>query len=248
MGPWTHTQLLFAGLATIARETQEWLDTHLAEHPVPPRSSRIHYYVGNEGWREASDWPPITTGRPLYLQPGGGLAETAPPAGSSASFRYDPTEPTPTIGGRLLSPDGGYRDDTALAARRDVLSFTSDALLADLIVHGSPVAELAHSSDIPYVDVFVRVSEVDAKGRSRNVSDGFRRLAQTTDQVSLELDAISHRFRAGTRIRVLIAGGNHPRFDRNLGNGEATSTGSRLTPSTHEVHFGTSRVMFPVGS
>ena len=96
--------------------------------------------------------------------------------------------------------------------------------------------------------MFVRVSEVDAKGRSRNVSDGYRRLADATDHVSLELDAISHRFRAGTRIRVLIAGGSHPRFDRNLGNGEATSTASQLTPSTHEVHFGTSRIVFPVGS
>ncbi len=211
-------------------------------------SGRFRFFVANEGWRALPDWPPTTTERPLYLQPGGGLAETAPTAGSSASFRYDPTEPTPTIGGRLLSPDGGYRDDTALAARRDVLSFTSDVLTADLVVHGSPVAELAHSSDNPYVDVFVRISEVDAKGRSRNVSDGYRRLAQATDHVSLELDAISHRFRAGTRIRVLIAGGSFPRFDRNLGHGEATSTGSQLAPSTHEVHFGTSRIVFPVGS
>ena len=204
--------------------------------------------MANEGWRELPDWPPTTTERPLYLQPGGGLADTPPTAGSSASFRYDPAEPTPTIGGRLLSPDGGYRDDTALAARRDVLSFTGEVLAADLVVHGSPVADLAHSSDNPHADVFVRISEVDAKGRSRNVSDGYRRLGHPTDHVSLELDAISHRFRAGTRIRVLIAGGSHPRFDRNLGNGEATSTGSRFTPSTHEVHFGTSRIVLPVGS
>jgi predicted acyl esterase len=96
--------------------------------------------------------------------------------------------------------------------------------------------------------VFVRVSEVDSKGKSRNVSDGYRRLAEPTDHVSLELDAISHRFRAGTRIRVVIAGGCHPRFDRNLGGGEPSSTGSGLTPSTHEVHFGTSRIVLPVES
>ena len=248
LGPWTHTQLLFNGLSTIARETQQWLDTHLAGRPTPPRSGRFRFWVAGEGWRELPDWPPTATKREFYLQPGGGLTNTAPPTGSSASFRYDPAEPTPTIGGRLLSPDGGYRDDTALAARRDVLSFTSDVLANDLYVHGNPVAELAHSSDSPYVDVFVRVSEVDAKGRSRNVSDGYRRLTEATDHVSLELDAISHRFRAGTRIRVLIAGGSHPRFDRNLGAGEATSTGSQLKPSTHEVHLGTSRIVLPVGS
>jgi uncharacterized protein len=248
MGPWTHTQLLLGGLATIARETQQWLDTHLAGRPATTRSSRVRFFVSGEGWRELPDWPPATTEREFYLEPGGGLSDTAPTAGSSASFRYDPSEPTPTIGGRLLSPDGGYRDDTELAARRDVLSFTSDVLTDDLYVHGNPVAELAHGSDNPYVDVFVRISEVDAKGRSRNVSDGYRRLADATDHVSLELDAISHRFRAGTRIRVLIAGGCHPRFDRNLGTGEATSTGSQLKPSTHQVHFGTSRIVFPVGS
>jgi uncharacterized protein len=248
MGPWTHTQLLFAGLSTIARETQDWLDTHLAGRPATARSGRFRFHVANEGWRELPDWPPTTTDRALYLQPGGGLTDTAPTAGSSASFRYDPADPTPTIGGRLLSPDGGCRDDTALADRRDVLSFTTDVLTKDLVVHGNPVAELAHSSDNPYVDVFVRISEVDAKGRSHNVSDAYRRLTEATDHVRLELDAISRRFRAGTRIRVLIAGGCHPRYDRNLGHGEPSSTGSQLAASTHEVHFGTSRIVFPVGS
>jgi uncharacterized protein len=250
MGPWTHTQLLVAGLPTVARETADWLDSHVGGRPAEPRPSRVRFFVRGEGWRELPDWPPATTDRALYLQPGGGLAETAPAAGSSASFRYDPAEPTPTIGGRLLSPDGGYRDDSALAARRDVLSFTSDVLTEDLCVLGNPIAELAHSSDNPYVDVFVRISEVAAKGRSRNVSDGYRRLDGRLDEgsVRLELDAIAHRFRAGTRIRVLIAGGSHPRFARNLGTGEATATGDQLTPAVHEVHFGTSRVELPIGS
>jgi uncharacterized protein len=253
MGPWNHTQLLFGGLRTMATETQEWLDTHLGGRPTQARSGRVRFFVKGEGWRELPDWPPTTTERALYLQPGGGLVETppSPAVSSSASFRYDPADPTPTIGGRLLSPDGGYRDDTALAARRDVLSFTSDVLTDDLYVHGNPVAELAHSSDNPHVDVFVRISEVDPKGRSRNVSDGYRRLDGTPhggNTVSLELDAIAHRFRAGSRIRVLVAGGSHPRYARNLGTGEATVTGSRLTPSTHEVHFGASRVLLPVGS
>jgi putative CocE/NonD family hydrolase len=197
------------------------------------------------------DWPPTTAERVLYLQPGGGLAETRPPATSpSAGFRYDPADPTPTIGGRLLSPDGGYRDDTRLAARRDVLSFTSDALSDDLCVHGNPIAELAHTSDNPHVDVFVRISEVfpakGAKGRSRNVSDGYRRLVDPADTVTVQLDAIAHRFSAGSRIRVLVAGGSHPRYTRNLGTGEGLATGRQVKPSTHEVHFGASRVVLPV--
>ena len=254
MGPWTHAQLLFQGLRTITQETTDWLDTHLADRPAEPRRGRVRFFVAGEGWREAADWPPSTRSHALYLQAGGGLTDTPPSsaAGSSAStattvsFRYDPADPTPTIGGRLLSPDGGYRDDTLLAARSDVLSFTTDVLTEDLCVQGNPVAELAHTSDNPHVDVFVRISEVDTKGRSRNVSDGYQRLANATDSVSVELDAIAHRFRAGSRIRVLIAGGSHPRYARNLGTGEALAGGRELKPSTHELHFGASRVVLPV--
>jgi uncharacterized protein len=248
IGPWTHTQLLVQGLRTITQESHAWLETHLVGRPAASRRSSVHFFVAGEGWREAADWPPATTEHALYLQPGGGLTDlpSSSAAAPSVSFRYDPADPTPTIGGRLLSPDGGYRDDTALAARSDVLSFTTDPLDEDLCVQGNPVAELAHTSDNPHVDVFVRISEVDTKGRSRNVSDGYLRLAEATDSVRVELDAIAHRFRAGSRIRVLIAGGSHPRYTRNLGTDEATATGSQLKASTHEVHFGTSRVMLPV--
>ena len=56
-----------------------------------------------------------------------------------------------------------------------MLCFTGDRLPADLYVVGTPVIELSHSCDNPYHDLFVRVSEVDAKGVSRNVSDGYLR-------------------------------------------------------------------------
>ena len=98
--------------------------------------------------------------------------------------------------------------------------------------------------------MFVRVSEVDAKGRSRNVSDGYRRGTPTSGTVTIELDAVAHRFRAGSRIRVLVAGGSHPRFARNLGTGEPLVTGRRLRPATHTVHLGdgASRLRLPAGA
>ena len=169
-----------------------------------------------------------------------------------ATFRYDPADPTPTTGGPLLSPNGGYRDDSRLALRDDVLAFTSLTLTHDLYVYGNPVVELTHSSDNPHVDLFVRVSEVrdvGAKGRSQNVSDGYRRLGatNTAETVSVELDGIAHRFRAGSRIRVLIAGGWFPRYARNLGTEEPLLTGRQATPATHAVHYGRSRLLLPVG-
>jgi putative CocE/NonD family hydrolase len=245
VGPWTHTQLLTRGLGAAARESLAWLDTHLGAS-ARPRPSTVRVFVTGAGWRELPDWPPATTVQPLYLQPGGGLAGTPPAPAPPTTFRFDPADPTPTIGGPLLSPTGGYRDDSRLTRRTDVLAFTGDALTEDLYVHGNPVVELAHTSDNPHVDVFVRVSEVDARGRSVNVSDGYRRLSEPSDTLRLELDAVAHRFRAGSRIRVLVAGGWHPRYARNLGTGEPVVSGRRMTSTTHTVHFGRSRLLLPV--
>ncbi len=240
IGPWTHTHMVAKAGGIAATETLDWLGTHLAGVSRPTRRSPVRVYVAHHGWIDLPDWPPSTGEGVLYLQPGGRLAAAPPPADTAAStFRYDPADPTPTVGGRLLSPQSGYRDDSVLAERGDVLSFTSGPLDDDLYVFGSPVVELAHEADIEHVDVFVRISEIDRRGRSRNVSDGYRRLsARAPGPVRIELDAIAHRFPAGTRLRVLVAGGSHPRYARNLGTGEPVLTGQRMVPSVHTVHHG----------
>jgi putative CocE/NonD family hydrolase len=203
-----------------------------------------------DGWVDLPDWPPATGERVLYLRAAGSLADLPGSDGRTSAFTYQPADPTPTVGGRLLSGKGGYREDTALAARADVLTFTGSPLAADLYSIGVPVIELAHHSDNPHHDLFVRISEVDGAGRSHNVSDGFRRYTTTSaDTVRIELDAIAHRFAAGSRIRVLVAGGSHPRFARNLGTGEPTETGQTLRPSTHTVlHDERSRLILPAGA
>lgn len=252
MGPWTHTQLLSRGLVTSARESLDWLDAHLGGATLR-RPGRVHVHVTGQGWRTVPDWPPATTDRALYLRPGGYLGETAPTKLKGVApgrFRYDPTDPTPTTGGPLLSAEGGYRDDSRLASRSDVLAFTSATLTHDLCVYGRPVVELTHSSDTPHADLFVRVSEVDARGRSKNVSDAYRRLGAAKSPgrtVRLELDGVAHRFRAGSHIRLLIAGSWFPRYTRNLGTGEPVLSGSRSVPVTHTVRYGRSRLLLPVG-
>ncbi|MGN6338094.1 CocE/NonD family hydrolase [Mycobacterium sp.] len=256
VGPWTHPQLPTKAFSACARETLDWLGTHLGDAATSRRPGRVRVYVtgGGGGWRSLPDWPPATTDRALYLRPGGHLGETAPTLKGlrPAIFRYDPDNPTPTTGGPILSPDGGYRDDSRLASRADVLAFTSATLTEDVYAYGSPVVELAHGADNPHADLFVRVSEVDAKGRSRNVSEAYRRLRSAAKPksekiVRLDLDAMAHRFRAGSRIRVLIAGSWSPRYAHNLGSGEPVLTGRQPTPVTHTVRYGRSRLLLPVG-
>jgi putative CocE/NonD family hydrolase len=249
VGSWTHMHMTTKAVPTVIRETLDWLGAHLNDRPT--HRSPVRVEVNGKGWLDLPDWPPSMPERVLYLQPTGRLGDAAPPDTVSATrFTYNPADPTPTIGGRLLAPEGGYRRDDKLAERPDVLCFTGDRLPADLYVVGTPIIELSHACDNPHHDLWVRISEVDRKGVSRNVSDGYVRGTDGSGTVRIELDATAHRFRAGSRIRVLVAGGSHPRFARNLGTDEPWAGGCETVIATHTVHLGdggTSRLVLPAG-
>jgi predicted acyl esterase len=100
--------------------------------------------------------------------------------------------------------------------------------------------ELAHRTDNPYADLFVRLCEVSENGRSINVSDGFQRLepAKASGTIRIRLEALAHRFTPGTRIRLQVSGGAHPRFARNLGTDEDPATGCSLAPSRRTILHG----------
>jgi putative CocE/NonD family hydrolase len=255
VGPWTHDEMVTKATGVTAAETLAWLGSHLAKQTTRPRPAPVRIFFTGErsGWAQLPDWPPPTTETVSYPQSSGRLGARVPTAGPGeiGTFRYNPADPTPTVGGRLLTRQSGYRDDSELARRSDVLTFTSAPLDAELCVCGHPVVELDHRSDNPHFDVFVRISEVDARGRSRNVSDAFRRFDQNPPDgpIRLELDPVAHRFGVGSRIRLLVAGGCHPRFARNLGTGEPAISGHRMVPSTHTVRGGeSSRVILPTAS
>jgi len=250
IGPWTHGEIVTRGGSLTVRETLGWFDEHLRASGIRTRSGRVKVFVTGAAheWRDLSSWPPPTNDRALYPEPGGGLGVEAAPAGSQATFTYDPADPTPTLGGRILL-GGGYTDDRPLAARGDVLVFTGPVLAAPLEILGHPVVELDHASDNPHADLFVRLSEVDTAGSSRNVSDGFVRLSPATASggIRLALDAVAHRFAAGKRVRLLVAGGCHPHWERNLGTGGDPATSHRLVPSHRTIKLASSRLLLPVG-
>ena len=257
IGPWTHDEMVTKATGVAAAETLAWMDSHLSGRHLsekrrsPPRSEPVRVCVtgrASQHWETLADWPPPAREAVLYLQPGGGLDANPPAAQGVSAFQYDPADPTPSVGGRLLSRQSGYRDDSALSRRADVLSFTSAPLDHAVTVYGSPVLVLDHGCDIDHYDLFARVSEVDERGRSRNVSDGYLRFGSTPPgPIHLDLDAVAHRFSTGSRIRVLIAGGCHPRFSRNLGTGEPAVSGRAMVASTHTVGLdGVSRLILPV--
>ena len=124
VGPWTHSQIAIKGGPVLFRETVDWLDEHLAGDDGPARSAPVPSVTGSGEWRDLPAWPPRSTRRVLHPQPGGGLADSPPP------LRRRPASPRPgrthsDLGGPILrNGSAGYQDDTALAARTDVLAFT----------------------------------------------------------------------------------------------------------------------------
>jgi uncharacterized protein len=231
VGPWQHAS--FPGLVAGFREGLAWLDVHLQgmETRRAPARVRVQVMGGGEP-RELSGWPPPATACRWHLQPGGGLAEGPPPASQPDRFRYDPADPTPAVGGTSLSSNSGPRDNRALEARPDVLTYTTAPLERDLEVIGPVVAELHLTSSIEHFDVFARLCDVEPRGRSVNVCDGIQRCGPGTPQpVRVDLWPTAHRFARGHRLRLQVSGGAHPRFARNLGTGEPLATGTRLAAS-----------------
>jgi hypothetical protein len=256
IGPWSHLELATRGAGPVLRGNLKWLAEHLAGEPSVSPSAPVRVFVTGSGrWRELPQWPPPTAEVVRYLQPGGRLNEDQPAgAGPSSSFYYDPADPTPTVGGRLLTVDAGVKDNRGLDARPDVLTFTTQPLAAALEITGVPVVELFHSRDNRFADLFVRLCDVDPEGQSRNFSDAYLRLnpasvAEQAQRLELRLDACAHRLPAGHRLRLQVSGGSHPRYSRNEGTGAPPGTGTELRPCTHTIWHAAdtaSRIVLPV--
>ncbi len=129
-------------------------------------------------WREFADWPPPQMRVvPYFLQPGGGLSPEQPPAGAPPStYRYDPADPVPTIGGNIsvayeIMPPGGFdqrcgpgvfgaRDHLPLAARHDVLVFQTPPLERDVTLCGPLRVRLWASSSALDTDFTAKLIDV----------------------------------------------------------------------------------------
>jgi putative CocE/NonD family hydrolase len=245
IGPWTHASR--EGMATSLREALRWFDAHggaggrSRERPGPP--VRL-FVMGSRRWVDLPDWPPPATVQRWHLQPEAGLAPDPPPASGPDRFRFDPSVPTPGTGGASLEGrNAGRRDQRRREMRGDVLTYTSAPMGGDLTVAGPLTADLWFRSSLQHTDVSVRLCVVSARGRSENLSDGYRRLrpgdvspaADGSLHLRIEMGPTAVTFRAGERIRLQVASGAHPLYVRNLGTGEPIATGTTMRAADQDV-------------
>ncbi|WP_411105070.1 CocE/NonD family hydrolase [Streptomyces sp. cmx-4-9] len=241
VGPWTHTSALQQGWPEVFAESLAWLRAHLYGDPSGLRPTRVRVHVGGEDdWRDIDDWPPAAVADSWFPTGQKHLTRQAPTeSGPLMSFRYDPGDPTPALGGPLLSRTAGPRDNGTLEIRDDVLTFTGPPLTEPLDILGPVSARLSISTDTGHADVFTRLCDVDAQGRSVNICDGLGRLrtdGQEPSRITVPMSSTAHRFAVGHRIRWQISGGAHPRYARNPGTGESPVDATTFTPVRITLH------------
>lgn len=254
VGPWSHTS---RGVGVTAAAEALGFGLAHARGEQPPERAPVRLFVmGEETWRDFPSWPPPGYApQRFHLHPGGTLSTDTAAESVPDGYRYDPADPTPAVGGvRLaLGVKGGRVDNTALEARPDVLTYTTAVLDTDVEVIGEVAAEIWFRSGLPHADVFVRLCDVDAKGRSTNVCDGLVSLTDA-DEIScarVRLWPTAYRFRRGHRIRVQVSSGAFPRYNRNPGTGEPRATATTLRAADQEVFHDPERpsaVLLPVRS
>ncbi|MCX5338675.1 CocE/NonD family hydrolase [Streptomyces atratus] len=250
VGPWTHTSALQQGWPEVFAESLAWLRAHLCADPSGLRPTAVRMHIGGENtWRDLDEWPPAAAATSWYPISGGHLTQQAPTDSVPlTSFRYDPADPTPSLGGPLLSRTAGPRDNSTLEARDDVLTFTSPPLTEPLDILGPVSARLSISTDTGHADVFTRLCDVDTQGRSVNICDGLGRLRTTEhSQITVPMSSTAHRFAVGHRIRWQISGGAHPRYARNPGTGESPVDATVFAPVRITLHTD-SALMLPHSS
>jgi hypothetical protein len=241
IGPWTHTSpgLLAAGI----REGIAWLRARLLDDGRLVRRAPVMVRLTGERsgrlWRELPDWPPPGTREwRLWLGDQRDLRFNEPTdvGGAGDHYRYDPLDPTPSLGGPVLLERAPVVDNRPLEARADVLTYTTAPLPAAYEALGPVRAQLWVSASEPHFDMFARVCDVDRDGASWNVCDALARVAPgrfETDSagnwlVAFDLWPIGHRFAAAHRIRLQVSSGAHPRYARNPGTSEDPLTATKL--------------------
>jgi putative CocE/NonD family hydrolase len=248
LGPWDHgarcnvspwrakVEPEFALLGEVLR----FFDHYLAGRETGlGAEKRIHYFsLHGEAWRAAEAWPPITATTRLHLGAGGTLRDQPQAEASNEAMRADFARGTGnfTRYERIAGINSTiYHADWAERAA-PMPCWTSAPLDQDMELTGHGIADLWLSSSEPDAAIFAYLSEVEADGTPRYVTEGLLRALhrkespppetyRTTwpfrsfhradsaplvpgraERIRIPLLPISWVFRAGSRIRLSLAG------------------------------------------
>jgi putative CocE/NonD family hydrolase len=255
-GPWVHIpwgdrigemRLGEAALLDTDALLLRWFDHWLKDAGTFDGEPKVrHFALGTNQWCEAEDCRGGAS-RTLYLHSGGraesrkgdgSLSDVAAQLEPADVFVYDPEVP-------VLSPAVGV-DQAAMEIGNNLLVYTSEPLAEAVHVLGRPKVELYAKTSATHADLTAKLVRVLDSGRAEFIcigiarssflfGDGYR--ADTVQRWEFALEPTSCVFARGERVRLEVAGGAFPLYDRNPSN--ATKP-CRMSPwnwgrSTHMV-------------
>lgn len=245
MGPWTHQyHLTKLGDFEVPKNGMqppfEMSPNRWFEHYLKGKANGINeiaavtYYVmgpfngesssGNV-WKSSDVWPVPCTYTNFYLRENGKLSTSLPTCEKTLfSYAYDPKDLIPTIGGNNLFLESGPKDQRAIEERKDVITFTSEALEEELEITGRVKAKLFFTSDKQDTDIVARLTDVYPDGRSILIADGIYRTGAfpsskkegEIQEIEVDLWSTSLVFAKGHKIRITLCSSNYPKFEKNL--------------------------------
>lgn len=261
IGPWDHLSFSGAYLdrqfgvqadvasADLTKEYLSFFDCTLRGLQRPEEPPVKIFVMGLNQWRDEDQWPLRDTEYVDYYLHSGGQANTLhgdgtlttdmPEREAADTIVFDPANPVPTVGGRILRPASlnacGPVDQRSVESREDVLCFTTEALEQPLEVTGHVSLELFVNSSALDTDFTGKLVDVAPNGTATYLTDGIIRARYRnslekpellepgkTYVMTVDMSVTSNVFQRGHRIRLEISSSNFPRYDRN------TNTGGRI--------------------
>lgn len=222
-----------------------------------------YFLMGVDQWREADSWPPPDAHPTLFYLHSQGKANTSSGDGSLSTkapgsepadrFVYDPSNPVPTIGGRLCCDsehlEPGARDQRPNEARDDVLVYSTPVFKHDFTITGPITLTLYASSSAVDTDFTAMLVDVGADGFARNLTGGIVRARYRNSmedaefmkpgsiyKFTIDLWDTGNVFLAGHRLQLYVSSSDFPRFDRNLNTRESPETGSRWVKARNAIY------------
>ncbi len=243
VGPWFHVSPELQQQSVLS--TLAWMNAKLLGDTSGLRDKPVRLFItGKNQWKEFDQYPP---GAPdihiWHLHPDRVMSQRPVKASPPDTYHYDPARPTPNVGGAIFAFTGaGPVDQARLEKRNDVLVYTSEPLFNPFTIIGNVRVTLYARSSLPNADFFVRLSDVDEKGVSINICDGFIRktsadpaVADDIWKLNFKLHATAHTFLENHRLRLVVASGAHPRYARNTGTDEPFGTATTLVSADIEI-------------
>jgi uncharacterized protein len=248
MGPWAHLPWgrrvgeLDYGEAAINpcdRLQIQWFDHWLKgiDNGILTAPSVRLFAMGSPDWLVLDQWPETSTPSKLYLHPTGltamtdGLLSPEIPAAIVPQPDYlvhDPWRPVPSIGGHASFPSGPI-ERSAIDARSDVLTYTTEPLTDRLTILGEPSLVLHCSADAPSWDICVVLSDVQPNGRSYNFAQGYQRVSATdTQPIHIQIQPTCMVLPKGHQLRVSISATCYPAYPVNPGTGQMPTKARKI--------------------